>query len=54
MALSLHHGKRVILDQVGRFADGVAVKNQHSCPKTNWSMVVKKLRKGRPRAKVIL
>ncbi|GKB08726.1 threonine dehydratase biosynthetic, chloroplastic-like protein [Tanacetum coccineum] len=26
MALSLHHGKRVILDQVGGFADGVAVK----------------------------
>ncbi|MED6156689.1 Threonine dehydratase biosynthetic, chloroplastic [Stylosanthes scabra] len=26
MALSLHHGQRVILDQVGRFADGVAVK----------------------------
>ncbi|POO01846.1 Threonine dehydratase [Trema orientale] len=26
MALSLHHGQRVILDQVGGFADGVAVK----------------------------
>ncbi|KAK4272795.1 hypothetical protein QN277_021301 [Acacia crassicarpa] len=26
MALSLHHGRRVILDQVGGFADGVAVK----------------------------
>ncbi|XP_004496176.1 threonine dehydratase biosynthetic, chloroplastic-like [Cicer arietinum] len=26
MALSLHHGHRVILDQVGGFADGVAVK----------------------------
>nr|XP_017258713.1 PREDICTED: threonine dehydratase biosynthetic, chloroplastic-like [Daucus carota subsp. sativus] len=26
MALSLHHGKRVILDEVGGFADGVAVK----------------------------
>ncbi|KAK9153825.1 hypothetical protein Sjap_001305 [Stephania japonica] len=26
MALSLHHGERVKLDQVGRFADGVAVK----------------------------
>ncbi|KAF2585216.1 hypothetical protein F2Q70_00037555 [Brassica cretica] len=26
MALSLHHGERVILDQVGGFADGVAVK----------------------------
>ncbi|KVH99936.1 hypothetical protein Ccrd_021827 [Cynara cardunculus var. scolymus] len=26
MALSLHHGQRVMLDQVGRFADGVAVK----------------------------
>ncbi|XP_045829822.1 threonine dehydratase biosynthetic, chloroplastic-like isoform X2 [Trifolium pratense] len=26
MALSLHHGYRVILDQVGGFADGVAVK----------------------------
>ncbi|CAH2054268.1 unnamed protein product [Thlaspi arvense] len=26
MALSLHHGERVILDQVGGFADGVAVR----------------------------
>ncbi|CAH1452097.1 unnamed protein product [Lactuca virosa] len=26
MALSLHHGQRIILDQVGGFADGVAVK----------------------------
>ncbi|PQQ09066.1 threonine dehydratase biosynthetic chloroplastic [Prunus yedoensis var. nudiflora] len=26
MALSLHHGKRIMLDQVGGFADGVAVK----------------------------
>lgn len=26
MTLSLHHGQRVILDQVGGFADGVAVK----------------------------
>uniref|UniRef100_A0A2P2JHQ1 threonine ammonia-lyase n=1 Tax=Rhizophora mucronata TaxID=61149 RepID=A0A2P2JHQ1_RHIMU len=26
MALSLHHGERVVLDQVGGFADGVAVK----------------------------
>lgn len=26
MALSLHHGQRVELDQVGGFADGVAVK----------------------------
>ncbi|XP_044502363.1 threonine dehydratase biosynthetic, chloroplastic [Mangifera indica] len=26
MALSLHHGERVMLDQVGGFADGVAVK----------------------------
>lgn len=26
MALSLHHDQRVILDQVGEFADGVAVK----------------------------
>ncbi|KAL8216961.1 hypothetical protein R6Q57_023798 [Mikania cordata] len=26
MALSLHHGQRVLLDQVGGFADGVAVK----------------------------
>uniref|UniRef100_A0A1J3CGR0 Threonine dehydratase n=1 Tax=Noccaea caerulescens TaxID=107243 RepID=A0A1J3CGR0_NOCCA len=26
MALSLHHGERVILDRVGGFADGVAVK----------------------------
>ncbi|GJV38930.1 threonine dehydratase biosynthetic, chloroplastic [Tanacetum coccineum] len=26
IALSLHHGKRVILDQVGGFADGVAIK----------------------------
>jgi len=26
MALSLHHGQRVILDKVGGFADGVAVK----------------------------
>ncbi|KAF2289810.1 hypothetical protein GH714_038715 [Hevea brasiliensis] len=26
MALSLHHGERVMLDQVGSFADGVAVK----------------------------
>ncbi|XP_024384328.1 threonine dehydratase biosynthetic, chloroplastic [Physcomitrium patens] len=26
MALSLYHGKRVVLDQVGGFADGVAVK----------------------------
>ncbi|XP_028798536.1 threonine dehydratase biosynthetic, chloroplastic-like [Neltuma alba] len=26
MALSLHHGQRVILDRVGGFADGVAVK----------------------------
>lgn len=26
MALSLHHGERVLLDQVGGFADGVAVK----------------------------
>ncbi|KAL7616445.1 hypothetical protein Lser_V15G01990 [Lactuca serriola] len=26
MALSLHHGQRVMLDQVGGFADGVAVK----------------------------
>nr|XP_016455948.1 PREDICTED: threonine dehydratase biosynthetic, chloroplastic-like [Nicotiana tabacum] len=26
MALSLHYGQRVMLDQVGRFADGVAVK----------------------------
>ncbi|KAJ9559011.1 hypothetical protein OSB04_013625 [Centaurea solstitialis] len=26
MALSLHHGQRIMLDQVGRFADGVAVK----------------------------
>ncbi|BBN09096.1 threonine dehydratase [Marchantia polymorpha subsp. ruderalis] len=26
MALSLHHGQRVVLDQVGGFADGVAVK----------------------------
>ena len=26
MALSLHHRERVILDQVGGFADGVAVK----------------------------
>ncbi|CAM6094509.1 unnamed protein product [Calypogeia fissa] len=27
MALSLHHGQRVLLDQVGGFADGVAVKS---------------------------
>lgn len=27
MALSLHHGERVLLDQVGGFADGVAVKS---------------------------
>jgi threonine dehydratase len=26
MALSLHHGKRIVLNQVGGFADGVAVK----------------------------
>ena len=26
MALSLHHGERVILNQIGGFADGVAVK----------------------------
>lgn len=26
MALSLHHGRRVVLDQVGGCADGVAVK----------------------------
>lgn len=26
MALSLHHDQRVMLDQVGGFADGVAVK----------------------------
>ncbi len=26
MALSLHHGQRVLLQQVGGFADGVAVK----------------------------
>lgn len=26
LALSLHHGQRVVLDQVGGFADGVAVK----------------------------
>ena len=26
MALSLHHGRRVELDAVGKFADGVAVK----------------------------
>ena len=26
MALSLHHGQRIMLDQVGGFADGVAVK----------------------------
>lgn len=26
MALSLHHGERVVLEQVGGFADGVAVK----------------------------
>lgn len=26
MALSLHHGQRVMLDHVGGFADGVAVK----------------------------
>ncbi|PWA68842.1 threonine dehydratase biosynthetic protein [Artemisia annua] len=26
MALSLHHGQRIVLDQVGGFADGVAVK----------------------------
>lgn len=26
MALSLHHGQRIILEQVGGFADGVAVK----------------------------
>lgn len=26
MALSLHHGQRVMLEQVGGFADGVAVK----------------------------
>lgn len=26
MALSLHHGKRIVLEQVGGFADGVAVK----------------------------
>lgn len=26
MALSLHHGERVVLDKVGGFADGVAVK----------------------------
>lgn len=26
MALSLHHGQRIRLDQVGGFADGVAVK----------------------------
>ncbi|RAL51670.1 hypothetical protein DM860_010388 [Cuscuta australis] len=26
MALSLHHGRRIMLDQVGGFADGVAVK----------------------------
>lgn len=26
MALSLHHGHRVMLEQVGGFADGVAVK----------------------------
>ncbi|KAK4793434.1 hypothetical protein SAY86_023869 [Trapa natans] len=26
MALSLHHGERVVLDQLGGFADGVAVK----------------------------
>ncbi|KAK4478694.1 hypothetical protein RD792_014188 [Penstemon davidsonii] len=36
MALSLHHGQRVVLDQVGGFADGVAVKvvgeeNFHIC-----------------------
>ena len=26
MVLSLHHGQRVVLDKVGGFADGVAVK----------------------------
>ena len=26
MALSLHHGERIVLQQVGTFADGVAVK----------------------------
>ncbi|XP_050369161.1 threonine dehydratase 1 biosynthetic, chloroplastic-like [Argentina anserina] len=26
MALSLHHGERVVLERVGRFADGIAVK----------------------------
>lgn len=26
MALSLYHGKRIMLEQVGGFADGVAVK----------------------------
>lgn len=26
MALSLHHGERIVLDKVGGFADGVAVK----------------------------
>ena len=26
MALSLHHGQRIMLEQVGGFADGVAVK----------------------------
>lgn len=26
MALSLHHGQRIMLDKVGGFADGVAVK----------------------------
>lgn len=26
MALSLYHGKRIVLNQVGGFADGVAVK----------------------------
>lgn len=26
MALSLHHGQRIMLEEVGGFADGVAVK----------------------------
>lgn len=26
MALSLHHGQRVVLERVGGFADGIAVK----------------------------
>lgn len=26
MALSLHHGERVVLERVGGFADGIAVK----------------------------